>query len=647
MTTRRQIVVCLAGHIDHGKSALVRALTGGVVDRLPEEKRRGMTIDLGFAHFDAHGIRFALTDVPGHEGFIHTMVAGASGVDVALLVVAADDSVMPQTREHLAVLDLLGIRGGVIAITKCDLADREQLEMVHLEVAQLVEGTYLARAPVIRVSTQNGLGVEEVRQALVDAARHAPVRPAAEGRFRLPIDRAFSPAGQGAVVTGTVWLGTARVGDSLLLLPARTSVRVRRLQSQGADVESVSAGQRSAVNLAGIKASEIRRGDELVTPHAFEPSRRVLARVRILPDARHALRHRQSVRLHLGANQVTAQVLTGQDRREAAPGDDLFAVLRCAKPIVADYEQPFILRQLSPERTIGGGTIIAPALRPSDRLNRCLALAQGLSDEQPQARLAAYFELRREATFDDATQTRIGLDRQQFDEAAGWLVEHKAAIRTTAPQPLYLTAGRLQELKELMVRCCKAELTRRRPSRLVPLSVVLSAMNRHASPGVLDAVLGDLTARGELVRRGDRVGLPAAADLSHRQRQLLDRLLAECLGAGPTPPTLKEFATRGGCTLKDVEPLVQVAVDEGRLVRVSPEMAIGAEALEGLRQNLADYFQSHPAVKIGEIRQRWGMTRKHAVPIFEFFDSQQITARSGDFHTAGPRISKPIDEIVL
>jgi selenocysteine-specific elongation factor len=647
LTTRRQIVVCLAGHIDHGKSALVRALTGGVVDRLPEEKRRGMTIDLGFAHFDAHGIRFALTDVPGHEGFIHTMVAGASGVDVALLVVAADDSVMPQTREHLAVLDLLGIRGGVIAITKCDLADREQLEMVHLEVAQLVEGTYLARAPVIRVSTQNGLGVEEVRQALVDAARHAPVRPAAEGRFRLPIDRAFSPAGQGAVVTGTVWLGTARVGDSLLLLPARTSVRVRRLQSQGADVESVSAGQRSAVNLAGIKASEIRRGDELVTPHAFEPSRRVLARVRILPDARHALRHRQSVRLHLGANQVTAQVLTGQDRREAAPGDDLFAVLRCAKPIVADYEQPFILRQLSPERTIGGGTIIAPALRPSDRLNRCLALAQGLSDEQPQARLAAYFELRREATFDDATQTRIGLDRQQFDEAAGWLVEHKAAIRTTAPQPLYLTAGRLQELKELMVRCCKAELTRRRPSRLVPLSVVLSAMNRHASPGVLDAVLGDLTTRGELVRRGDRVGLPAAADLSHRQRQLLDRLLAECLGAGPTPPTLKEFATRGGCTLKDVEPLVQVAVDEGRLVRVSPEMAIGAEALEGLRQNLADYFQSHPAVKIGEIRQRWGMTRKHAVPIFEFFDSQQITARSGDFHTAGPRISKPIDEIVL
>lgn len=647
MTARSQIVICLAGHIDHGKSSLVRALTGGVVDRLPEEKRRGMTIDLGFAHFDSAGIRFALTDVPGHEGFIHTMVAGASGVDVALLVVAADDSVMPQTREHLAVLDLLGIRTGVIAITKCDLADDEHLELVHLEVAQLVEPTCLAQAPVIRVSTQSGLGVEAVRQALVDAARHSPLRPTADPRFRLPIDRAFSPAGQGAVVTGTVWRGTARVGDTLLVLPDATPVRIRRLQSQGADVESVSAGQRAAVNLAGIKASEIRRGDELVTPHAFEPSRRVLVRVRILPDARHALRHRQSVRLHLGANQTTAQVLMGQDRHEAPPGDEVFAILCCAKPIVADYAQSFILRQLSPERTIGGGSVIAPMLRPSDRLNRCLAVAQALSDEQPHVRLAGCIDLRREACFEDATQSRIGLDRRQFEAAGQQLVEQKAAYRTTEPQPRYVTSQRFRELKQQMVRSCVAELGRRQPSRLVPVSVVLSAMNRHASPGVLDAVLGDLTARSELVRRGDRVGLPAAADLSHRQRQWLDVLLAQCVDAGAMPPTLKEFAARSGCTLKDLEPLVQVAVDEGRLVRLSPDLAIASEALEGLRQNLADYFQLHPAAKIGEIRERWGMTRKHAVPIFEFFDRQQVTARSGDLHTAGPRISVPIDETVL
>jgi len=646
-TARSQIVICLAGHIDHGKSSLTRALTGGGVDRLPEEKRRGMTIDLGFAHFDSGGVRFALTDVPGHEAFIHTMVAGASGVDVALLVVAADDSVMPQTREHLAVLELLKIRSGVIAITKCDLANEEQLELVQLEVAQLVESTFLAQAPVIRVSTESGLGVEEVRQALIDAAGHSPPRPAADPRFRLPIDRAFSPAGKGAVVTGTVWRGTARVGDTLLVLPDATPVRIRRLQSQGVDVEFVSAGQRAAVNLAGIKASEIRRGDELATPHAFEPSRRLLVRLRILSDARHALRHRQSVRLHLGANQVTAQVLLGPDCHEASPGEEVFAILRCAKPIVADYAQPFILRQLSPERTIGGGSVIAPVLRPSDRLNRCLAVAQALSDEQPHVRLAAYIDLRREAFFDDATQSRIGLDRRQFEAAVQRLVDQMAAFRTTGPQPRYVTSQRMQELKQQVVRCCEAELGRRKPARLVPLSVVLSAVNRLASPAVLDAVIGDLTERGELVRRGDRVGLPSGTNLSHRQRQLLDVLVAQCAGAGAMPPTLKEFATGSGCTLKDLEPLVQVAVDEGRLVRLTPELAIASEALEGLRQNLADYFQLHPAAKIGEIRERWGITRKHAVPIFEFFDRRQVTARSGDLHTAGPRISIPIDENVL
>jgi selenocysteine-specific elongation factor len=648
LTTRSQIVICLAGHIDHGKSSLVRALTGGAVDRLPEEKRRGMTIDLGFAHFDCQGIRFALTDVPGHESFIHTMVAGASGVDAALLVIAADDSVMPQTREHLAVLELLGIRNGVIAITKCDLADDEQLELVQLEIAHLVEATCLAQAPVIKVSTENGLGVEEVRQALVELARGSCPRPSTGQLFRMPIDRAFSPAGQGAVVTGTIWRGTVRVGDTLLVLPNAMPVRIRRLQSQGVDVESVAAGQRAAVNLAGVKSSEIRRGDELVTPQAFEPSRRMLVRVQALPDApRHALRHRQSVRVHLGANQATGQLLLGQDRHDVQPGEEVFAILRCAKPIVADYAQPFILRQLSPERTIGGGSVIAPVLRPSDRLNRCLAIAPALSSEQPQVRLAGYIDLRREACFDDATQSRIGLDRGQFEAAAQQLVEQRAAHRTAAPQPRYITSERFQKLKQQMVRCCDAELARRKPSRLVPLSVVLSAMNQHASPGVLDAVLMDLTARSELVRRGDRVGLPNSAKLSHRQRQLLDVLLKECTEAGAMPPTLKEFAVRNSCTLKDLEPLVQVAVDEGRLVRLSPDLAIASEALESLRQDLAGYFRLHPAVKIGEVRERWGMTRKHAVPIFEFFDRQQVTARSGDLHTAGPRIAVPVDEPAL
>ena len=273
---RTQYVIGLAGHIDHGKSALVQALTGSKTDRLPEEQRRGITIELGFAHFDWEGQRFALIDVPGHERFIHTMVAGASGVDVALLVVAADDAVMPQTREHLALLELLGVKRGVIAISKCDLATEELLELVELEIAELVAPTFLCSAPRIRVSAQAGMGIDTLRRALIAAALSSEPRPTSDPRFRMPIDRAFSPAGQGAVVTGTVWRGSARVGETLQLLPAGEPVRIRRLQSQGKDVDCVVAGERAAINLVGIKASAIHRGDELTTPGAFEPGVRHL-----------------------------------------------------------------------------------------------------------------------------------------------------------------------------------------------------------------------------------------------------------------------------------------------------------------------------------------------------------------------------------
>lgn len=639
--SRSQFVICLAGHIDHGKSALVQALTGGAVDRLPEEKRRGITIDLGFSHFDDHGSRFALIDVPGHERFIHTMVAGASGVDVALLVIAADDSVMPQTREHLALLELLGVERGVVAITKCDLADDEQLEMVEMEVAELVAATFLADAPRIRVSTHAGRGVAELRQALVDAAQSSPARPTDDTRFRLPIDRAFSPAGQGAVVTGTVWRGTARVGDTLHLLPAATPVRIRRLQSQGADVERVAAGERAAFNLAGVKASAIRRGDELATPHAFEPARRHLVQLRILADAVQGLKHRQLARVHLGANQATAQVLMGQ--RDLAPGQAAFAVLRCAAPIVAEYAQPFVLRQLSPARTIGGGTIIGPALRPTDRLNRCLAAAPGLADPDPHVRLIAFVDLRREATFGAASESWIGLSPSQCETVVQRLIERKQVVRTAGSQPLLITATRMEQLKQQLVRRCEIELQRRRPASQVPLSVVLSAMNHQASPSVLEALLEEMTTRRELVRRGDRVGLPTGAELSHRQRSMLNTLLAAVGGAGPTPPTLKELAEQHDYSLRDLEPLVQVAIDEGRVIRVSPQLVLDRDALEKLRQSLADHFQKHRSGTVSEIREQWGMTRKHAVPILEFFDQCQITSRAGDNRSAGPRISLPID----
>lgn len=643
-TTRSQFVVCLAGHIDHGKSALVHALTGGSVDRLPEEKRRGITIELGFSHFDENGSRFALIDVPGHERFIHTMVAGASGVDAALLVVAADDSVMPQTREHLALLELLGVRRGVVAITKCDLADEEQLGLVELEVDELVAPTFLAAAPRIRVSVQSGQGIAEVRQAVIDMAQSSPERPKGGPRFRLPIDRAFSATGQGAVVTGTVWRGTARVGDTLQLLPDAAPVRVRRLQSQGRDVDQVSAGERAAINLAGIKSSAIRRGDELTTPGTFEPSTRHLVQLRILPDAARGLKHRQPVRLHLGANQTTAQVLMSQ--RAVGPGESAFAILRCDTPIVAEYGQPFVLRQLSPAGTIGGGTIIGPALRAIDRQNRCLALAAGLASADLRERLLAYIDLRREGTFDETAESCVGMDRTQCETVVRALEKRGEVVRISGASPTFVTAQRFQRLKERLIARCQTELERRRPASLVPLSVILSAMRRHASPAVLDAVLASMAEKREIVLRENRIGLSTGPELSNRQRATLAALSAEVAAAGPTPPSIKEFAERHDQTLKELEPIVQVAVDEGQFVRLSPQIIMDRQALESLRRRLVDHFSKSPTAKVGEIREQWGITRKHAVPIFEFFDECQITSREGDLRTAGPRLSLSVDEAV-
>jgi selenocysteine-specific elongation factor len=639
---RSQVVLCLAGHIDHGKSSLVHALTGGVVDRLPEERRRGMTIELGFAHFDREGIRFSFIDVPGHERFIHTMLAGASGVDLALLVVAADDSVMPQTREHVALLELLKVPRGVIALTKCDLVDAEQLELVHLEVAELVEPTFLSDAPVIETSTRNGQGIEEVARALTDVARSRPKQATDDTRFRLPIDRVFSPSGQGTVVTGTVWRGTARVGDVLHLLPSEEPVRVRRLQAQGAEVEAISAGERAAINLAGIKSSEIKRGDELATPSVFEPARRHLVRLNCLPDADRPLRHRELVRLHLAAQQTTAQILMGP--REVAPGQSGFAVVRCASPIVAEYGQPFVVRQLSPARTVGGGVVIAPALRPADRLSRCLEAAPGLANADPAARTAAYVALRREAEFDPACESRIGLNRARFEAACRQLVDEKQIIEVAADQALFVTTARFRRLQRRIIDCCKRELAARGPARQLPETVILSAMAREASAPVLDAALADLISTGELFRRGDQIGPRVAGRLSHRQQKLLDHLIDACVRAGWTPPRLKDIAGEAGCSQRDLEPLVEAAVIDGRLTRLSPDFAIEPAALERLIQSLAGFLQSRPSFTISGIREHWGMTRKHAVPIFEYLDEHEITVRDGDLRRAGPRLQEFLRE---
>jgi len=417
------------------------------------------------------------------------------------------------------------------------------------------------------------------------------------------------------------------------------------LQAQGKDVDRVSAGERAAINLVGVKAAAIRRGDELVTPGSVQAGRRHLVELRILPDARQPLQHRQLVRFHLAAGQATAQVLMSQ--REVLPGQRVFALVRCSTPMAAEYGQPFVVRQLSPPGTIGGGRIIGPALAPAQRLKRCLVAAGGISSSDPAIRLEAFIELQREATIDDHSESSIGLTRDECQAAIERLMTEKRIMRTAGPQPHYVSAQRFRKLKEKLLCVVHDELERRKPASQLPLAVVMSAMSQRAGIAVLETLVADATAKRELNRRGDRIGLPSGAELTQRQRHLLDGLLNQFAAAGPAPPTLKELAEQHKVSLRDLEALVQVAIDENHLVKLSPLMAIDLSALESLRQSLVEHFRRQPTAKVGELREQWKITRKHAVPIFEYFDESRITVRAGDLRSAGPRLSFPIGEANL
>jgi selenocysteine-specific elongation factor len=357
----RDLILGTAGHIDHGKTSLVKALTGVDCDRLPEEKARGITIDIGFATLDLGDFRLGIVDVPGHERFVKNMLAGATGVDLAILVIAADDSIMPQTREHLEILKLLGLRHGVIALTKSDLVDDTTLEVVELEIRDLVAGSFLADAPIVRTSAQKGVGIDELKQHIAEACRKVEQRIGQEW-FRMPIDRAFTVPGYGAVVTGSVISGTLRVGDELDWLPRGETVRIRSLQNHDQPVDEVHRGQRAAINLAGVDHKDIIRGQEIATPGYLVPSRVVTVRLHCLADVKRPIKHRLEARFHVGTSEIMGTVsLLDCDAIE--PGGWGLAQLFLDEPATTTWGQPFVLRGSSATLTLGGGQVLQPVAK--------------------------------------------------------------------------------------------------------------------------------------------------------------------------------------------------------------------------------------------------------------------------------------------
>jgi selenocysteine-specific elongation factor len=626
----KSVIVGTAGHIDHGKSTLVEALTGTHPDRLAEEKRRGITIDLGFAFLEENGVRFGFVDVPGHEKFVSNMLAGAAGVDVLLLVIAADESIKPQTREHFDICRLLGVRRGVVALTKSDIVDTDTLELVRLEADEFLRGSFLENAPLVPVSARTGAGLGDLKKALNEAAANAVTKDAAR-YFRLPIDRAFAMKGFGSVVTGTLISGTVNPGDEVELFPSGEKLRVRGLQSGGKSVERATPGQRTAVNLAGIEHASLKRGMVLATPGKFRKTRRIDVRLELLSNAR-KLKHSARVHFHTGTTETIAEVLFHAGK-ELLPAGSTLAHLKLQEEVLVLPGDRFIVRQFSPVVTMGGGTVLDPlARRPMLRDTGRTTFLETLERENKAETLAAMTE-----------RAIIGLGYGEIVARTAWIdAEVKAAVlsvsstghlKVVSSEPLVLVSGKLFEdvRRKILERVERFQ----KENPLLPGILredLRSSLGKRVRSETFRAALDELIqqkkldAPGELVKKaGSEIALLP------EETKAKEQIEAAFASAGLAVPAVKEVLAKLTVETKRAERLLQILLREKSLVRVSPELIFHRQALTQLKEQLSAYKKAKgDRISVPIFKDLAGITRKYAIPLLEYLDRERLTRRQGE-----------------
>jgi selenocysteine-specific elongation factor len=624
-----RFLIGTAGHIDHGKTALVRALTGIDTDRLPEEKRRGITIDLGFAHAEWDDVRVSFVDVPGHERFVRNMLAGAGGIDAVLLVVAADESVMPQTREHFEIVRLLGIRRGLVAVTKVDRVAPELAAVTISDVREMLHGTSLAGAQVLMVSARTGEGIDELKRAIVRLAVAGNDVGRESRGVRLPIDRAFSISGFGPVVTGSLVSGTISREQKLELLPKRQGVRVRRVEVHGRERAEARAGERVSVNLAGVELSDLERGRVLATPGAFATSAVLTVRIELLPSA-HAVQSGDTVSFHQFSSEARARVRVLLGRR-IEPGGAGHAQLSLSEPVAAAPGDRFVIRRISPVTTIGGGVVLDP-LAP--RLSRRPAaevaeMLRRLETGQLRDRLELWIHLARESGIDEGSlATRAGVSAAGVRDALSGAVAG-GEIRALRRSPdRYVTEAALAKLAER----ARAEITAHVEAGSGALGIsrrtLLGRLLPGAEPPWAEAVEAALSERGALVAVGDEARLPGRAELVGRERELSERIAQVFRERGLTPPSPAEVAGVVSHRQKVVEGLIGYLVKRGALVRLPGGWLIAREAVDDVVSRLR--ASGRRGFEVGEFKEMFGLTRRLAIPLLEHLDSEKVTRRVGD-----------------
>ncbi|MGA2372755.1 MAG: selenocysteine-specific translation elongation factor [Candidatus Korobacteraceae bacterium] len=628
----KAVIVGTAGHIDHGKSALVRALTGIDPDRLAEEKRRGITIDLGFANLELSGsagepIRIGFVDVPGHERFVRNMLAGIGGIDLVLLVIAADESIKPQTREHFDICRLLAVQRGITVLTKSDLVDPETLEVVRMEVADYLKGSFLdpATSPIIPVSSKTGAGLGQLENELARLAAETAAKDSS-AVFRLPIDRVFSMKGFGTVVTGTLISGTVHKDQELQLHPGGKRLRVRGVQVHGAAADHAVAGQRTALNLAGVETTELARGMMLTPPEMFQPTRRVSVRLDLLRSTK-PLRDRARVHFHVFTAETIAEVnLLGA--KQLQPGESGLAVLKLDDPLLLLPGDRFIIRQFSPVITIGGGRVLDAAEPPRrTKAEERLAFLRTLANESPEVAFLARLSRQREA----------GLAVSQAVAETGWLrsrVEQLAADLAKS--------GKLARFDELLLSPLVLESLRERISAKVehfhkanPLVQGIGreelretlSLHEEVFRGVLDSLVHEkkLQVSGEIVHTAGK-GVVLRDEEAESKAQI-EQAFAK---AGLKVPLLKEVLASLPVDKVRAHKIMTLLLRDRVLVKLSDELVFHRDTLDALRRQIVAQKAKTPKLNVGSFKDLFGITRKYAIPLLEYLDRERVTRRVGD-----------------
>ena len=628
----KQIILGTAGHIDHGKTSLIKAATGINTDRLKEEQVRGITIELGFASIDLPGGQhIGIVDVPGHEKFVKNMVAGATGIDIVAMVIAADEGVMPQTREHMEICTLLGIRHGLVVLTKTDMVDEEWLELVTEDIRDFVQGTFLEEKPIVPVSSATGEGISEFVSILDELSANIPQR-SPTGLFRLPVDRVFTMKGFGTVITGTLISGRVQVGDTVMIYPSGITSKVRGVQAHNESVNEAVAGMRTAVNFQGLEKASVNRGEILSTPEGLISSYMLDVSLQFLSSNKKPLKNRTQVRFHSGTSEILGNLVL-LDREELRPGESVVAQLRLDVPVSLIKDDRFVIRSYSPVRTIGGGHILNPIPQKHKRFREdVIEGLKGLVDKSPEDIIAYHNAASgyRGVSFAEL-KIMTNMPEKKLRQSVQGLLSKKVLVQVDKEKQTYIHHDNFENLKSEATGYLGAYHQANPLKPGMSKEELKSKLPPSSGPKLFNLLFNQMVKEETIVQEEDMVRLAShKIALQVDQADVKKKILEAYVGGKLTPPYFRDVAKTLDIDPARAKDVLMLLVDEGQIVKAKEDLYFHTGAVEDLRKGVVEFFDTHEDMTAPQFKEIAGVSRKYLIPLLEYFDSKNVTIRVGD-----------------